>query len=102
MGTRLFRPGFVSLRDGLCGVALQSLTQSLSQRERARSTLPLWGRDRERAGLRAIPRQPCQDEKFAFPDSYRTSLARTRNFVPVWFNFFLSPLGHSSQFSRSG
>ncbi|HEX8959999.1 MAG TPA: hypothetical protein VF775_00340, partial [Geobacteraceae bacterium] len=30
-------------------VALQSLAQSLSQRERARRALPLWGRDRERA-----------------------------------------------------
>jgi hypothetical protein len=29
-----------------------TLTQSLSQRERARHALPLWGRDRERAGLR--------------------------------------------------
>jgi len=42
------------LENPLCGVALQTLTQSLSRRERARHALPLWGRVRERACLRGV------------------------------------------------
>src|ERR1035437_9176387 len=61
--TVFFRPGCVSLRDSLCGVAPSPYpsptgggnTITLSQRERVAK-----GRVR---GLHAIPRQPCQDKK---------------------------------------
>jgi hypothetical protein len=49
--------------NSLCDVA--ALTLSLSQRERAKNALPLWGRDREREWprLRGFPWAPCPDAK---------------------------------------